>query len=79
MDPRSADFDAVAYKRMMVEQYEQQKLDNEIRLRLKKLGDPTSPEFNPGEYKRLMIEKYEHDAQMQETKRLLTEEKNKQH
>eukprot|EP00324_Dicrateria_rotunda_P004857 CAMPEP_0206156384 /NCGR_PEP_ID=MMETSP1474-20131121/2937_1 /ASSEMBLY_ACC=CAM_ASM_001110 /TAXON_ID=97495 /ORGANISM="Imantonia sp., Strain RCC918" /LENGTH=580 /DNA_ID=CAMNT_0053555445 /DNA_START=51 /DNA_END=1790 /DNA_ORIENTATION=- len=68
MDPRSADFDAVAYKRMMVDQYEQQKKDNEIRLRLRKLGDPTHPEFNPQEYKRLMIEKYEHERQMEDTK-----------
>ena len=73
MDPRSADFDPVAYKRMMVEQYEQQKRDNEIKLRLRKLGDPSSDEFNPEEYKRLMVEKYEHERQMTETKRLLQE------
>lgn len=78
MDPRSKDFDAVAYKRMMVEQYEQQKRDNEIKLRLRKLGDPTNAEFNPGEYKRLMIEKYEHERQMEETKRLIKQEKDKQ-
>ena len=58
-DPKSRDFDAVAYKRLMVEKYEKQQAENAITLRLKQLGDPTSPSFDPVEYKRLMIERYE--------------------
>jgi hypothetical protein len=75
MDPKSADFDATAYKRMMMDQYEQQTRDNELRLRLRKLGDPASSEFNPTEYKRLMVEKYEHDARMEQTRALLAKAK----
>ena len=71
MDPRSSDFDADAYKRLMIENYEKQNQENTIRLRIKKLGDPSSSEFNPGEYKRLMQEKYEIEFEREQLKRKL--------